>query len=79
MRFTLSFTQALAQLLARSLDTLPLNYLARPDDGSGELDSEEFVAALGAAGFDEDEAQEIYEKVNTDGDGGVSIEEFEQW
>jgi hypothetical protein len=37
------------------------------------------VAALGAAGFDEDEAQEIYEKVNTDGVGGVSIEEFEQW
>ncbi|GAX76665.1 hypothetical protein CEUSTIGMA_g4111.t1 [Chlamydomonas eustigma] len=49
------------------------------EDGSGELDKEEFVTVLGVAGFEAAEAADIFDQVNTDGGDGVSIVEFEQW
>jgi len=48
-------------------------------DGSGELDESEFIEVLKATGFTEEEAELIFKEVNTDGDGGVSIAEFETW
>lgn len=48
-------------------------------DGSGELDKDEFVAALECAGFNDAEAEDIFDQVNTDGGDGVGIEEFEAW
>ncbi len=33
------------------------------EDGSGELDKEEFVAVLGCAGFDKEEAEQAFEQV----------------
>eukprot|EP00798_Chlamydomonas_sp_ICE-L_P026372 gene26372-17466_t len=47
------------------------------DDGSGELDEDEFVKVLSFAGFREEEASALFHQINTDGEGGVSLEEFE--
>ena len=48
-------------------------------DGSGELDEEEFVQVLVSAGWEQAEALGIFQEVNTDGEGGVGLEEFEAW
>jgi len=48
-------------------------------DGSGQLDESEFVAGLCNVGFAEEEATQIYNEVDVDGEGGVSAVEFEAW
>lgn len=45
----------------------------------GELDEEQFVMALQSAGFEADDALKVFYDVNTDGEGGVSLDEFEAW
>jgi len=49
------------------------------EDGSGELDEDEFVEVLKQTGFEEQEARSIFLKINTDGEGGISMEEWEEW
>ena len=39
------------------------------EDGSGELDKEEFVSALGCAGFEEEEAISMFDQVDNVGQG----------
>lgn len=83
-------------------DPLSQIFMVFDSDGSGELDKDEFVKALGHAGgnrqiqlsgihrdvsvilcsdpgFNEAEADDIFDQVNTDGGDGVGIEEFEAW
>ena len=48
-------------------------------DGSGELDEGEFVQVLVSAGWDQAEALDVFFEVNSDGEGGVGLEEFEAW
>ena len=66
--------------LFRTLLALPLIPRQSYDtDGSGELDEDEFVEVLMSAGWEQAEAHEVYSDVNTDGEGGVGLDEFEAW
>lgn len=46
---------------------------------SGELDEGELICVLKDVGFEAEEARAIYKQVDSDGEGGVSLEEFEEW
>ena len=59
------------------LQCLPPNCTVKHN--SGELDEEELICVLTDVGFETSEAQAIYQQVNSDGEGGVSLEEFEDW
>ncbi len=43
------------------------------EDGSGELDKQEFISALGCAGFEEEEAISMFEQVDNVGLGMVKV------
>eukprot|EP00798_Chlamydomonas_sp_ICE-L_P004960 gene4960-34740_t len=62
-----------------TLDDIRAIYKVFDRDGSGSLDEDEFVAVLSTAGFSFAESLQIFNEVNTDGDDGVSLEEFETW
>merc|ERR1712079_981573 len=54
---------------------------AADEDGSGRLDKEELKAALNKLGFswvDEDKADKVATKGDTDGDGLIGFEEFQE-
>jgi hypothetical protein len=48
-------------------------------DGTGELEEDEFVEVLVAAGFSRDESCVIFSNVDTDNGGSVGLAEFEAW
>jgi len=48
-------------------------------DGSNELDEGEFIKVMGVAGFEPEEAREMFGKVDVDNGGTVSLDEFESW
>ncbi|GAX86020.1 hypothetical protein CEUSTIGMA_g13435.t1 [Chlamydomonas eustigma] len=48
-------------------------------DKSGELEEAEFVAVMVNVGFDVEQARATYYEINSDGEGGVSLPEFEAW
>ena len=50
------------------------------EDGSGELDAEEFREALAQFGFeDKDEQDAMFREIDADGGGTVSWDEFLRW
>ncbi|KAG1669057.1 hypothetical protein FOA52_003975 [Chlamydomonas sp. UWO 241] len=62
-----------------SLKEVRLIFQAYDEDGSGELDEKEFIEVLMKGGYSEAEAVMAFVEVNTDGEGGVSMEEYEVW
>lgn len=48
------------------------------EDGNKQLNIEEFILGLEESGLDltKDEITEIFEKIDTDNNGGISIDEF---
>lgn len=49
------------------------------DDQTGELEHAEFVEALMSAGYDHEEAVQMFDIVDADHGGSVSLEEFMDW
>ena len=49
------------------------------ENKSGTLDRDEFIHCLGIAGFEEEEAGSIFDRVDADESGEISYEEFVAW
>mmetsp|Transcript_25922 Transcript_25922/g.76823 ORF Transcript_25922/g.76823 Transcript_25922/m.76823 type:complete len:1028 (-) Transcript_25922:798-3881(-) len=63
----------------KSIEEMRRIFMCYDNDGSGELDQEEFIGFLRSADYTQAEAEAAFREVNTDGEGGVSIDEFEAW
>ncbi|KAL3152373.1 hypothetical protein ABBQ32_001431 [Trebouxia sp. C0010 RCD-2024] len=65
--------------LEQQISELKEVFAVYDDDQTGELEQAEFVEALMSAGYDRDEAVQMFDIVDADHGGSVSLEEFMDW